>query len=329
MSKLLTAISVFVLISCAVNAQDAKSVLDHADWMPHPVRGHLKIETSYSEYRDFSGVKFPSKILQKAGGHPTLDIAVTEVRPNAPAGITVPDSVQQATAPPVKVEVQKLAEGVWYLTGGSHHSAAVEFKDHVAVVEAPLNEERSLAVIAEVKKTVPEKPIKYVVNTHHHFDHSGGLRTYVAEGATVITHQLNQPFYEGSWIPGRWLSPEFGGKADKLAASNKKASFLTFSDKHVLSDGVRTMELHHVRGNPHNDAIILVYLPTEKLLIEADVYTPGPPNAPPPAVANPFSVNLYENIERLKLDVGRIAPIHGRVVTLADLLKAIGRTSSN
>lgn len=124
--------------------------------------------------------------------------------------------------PPLKVEVQKVAQGVWYLTGGSHHSVAVEFKDHVVVVEAPWNEERSLAVIAEVKKTIPGKPIKYVVNTHHHFDHSGGLRTYVAEGATVITHEMNKAFYEESWIPGRWLSPEFGGEPDKLAASKAR-----------------------------------------------------------------------------------------------------------
>ena len=90
--------------------------------------------------------------------------------------------------PPVRVTTEKLADGIWYLTGGSHHSVLVEFADHVALIEAPQNEERSTAVIAEVKKLTPTKPIRYLVNTHHHFDHSGGLRTYVAEGATIVTH---------------------------------------------------------------------------------------------------------------------------------------------
>jgi glyoxylase-like metal-dependent hydrolase (beta-lactamase superfamily II) len=80
--------------------------------------------------------------------------------------------------------------------GGSHHSIVVEFNEYVAVAEAPLNEERSLAVLAEAKKLVPNKPVRYVLTTHHHFDHSGGLRTYVAEGATVVTHQSNVPYFE-------------------------------------------------------------------------------------------------------------------------------------
>src|SRR6185295_9133498 len=97
---------------------------------------------------------------------------------------------------PVKVESQKLADGVWLVAGGTHNSLAVEFRDYVTVVEAPLNEERSLAVIAEVNKLVPGKPIRYLVNTHHHWDHSGGLRTYVAQGTTVVTHQGNKEYYE-------------------------------------------------------------------------------------------------------------------------------------
>ncbi|MBI4472753.1 MAG: MBL fold metallo-hydrolase, partial [Acidobacteria bacterium] len=150
-------------------------------WIDNPVLGDTHIETTYSDYRDFGGFRFPTKMVQKQGGFPVFDLTVTAAKADVPVDIAVPDSVRRATPPPVRVSSEKLADGVWYLTGGTHHSVALEFADHSAVIEAPQSEERSLAVIAEVKKLIPAKPIRYLINTHHHFDHSGGLRTYVAE----------------------------------------------------------------------------------------------------------------------------------------------------
>jgi glyoxylase-like metal-dependent hydrolase (beta-lactamase superfamily II) len=287
-------------------------------WVANPVVGDMQVETIYSDYKDFGGVKFPTKVQQKAGGFPALDLTVTEVEPNAAVDILVPDNVRQAV---VRVQAQAAADGIWYLAGGTHHSVLVEMKDYVVVVEGPQNDDRALAVIAEVKKLVPAKPIKYVVNSHHHYDHSGGLGAFVAEGATVITHAINKPFFEKAMAAPRTVSP------DKLAQSGKKASIETVSDKHVLQDTTRTLEIYHIKGNPHHDGLILVYLPKEKLLIEADAYTPPAPNAPYPAQANPFSVNLHDNIGGLKLAVDRILPLHGRIVPLTELLKAIGRSS--
>ena len=136
-------------------------------------------------------------------------------------------------AAPVTVTAEKLADGVYYLKGGSHHSVAIEQADHVVVVEAPLDEARSSAVIAKVKETIPGKPIRSIVNSHVHFDHSGGLRTYVAEGATVVTHEMNRPYYEKAWAAPRTLNP------DSLARAARPAAFDTFAEKHVLTDGRR------------------------------------------------------------------------------------------
>lgn len=285
-------------------------------WLPHPLLGDMLVETIYSDYRDFSGVKFPMKVVQKQGGFPVLDLTVSEVKPNAAANIAVPDAARQSPPSVANVVSQKLAGGVWFLGGTSHNSVAVEFKDYVAVIEGPLSEERSLAVIAEVKKLVPDKPIKYLVNTHHHFDHSGGIRTYAAEGATIITHEMNKPFYEKAFQAPRALMP------DKLG--QKAATFETVTDKYVLTDGARTMELHLIQGSGHNAGILMAYLPKEKLLVEADVFTPPPPNAPP-APASTFTTNLQENLQRLKLDVRQIAPLHGRPVPVAELRKVLGK----
>ncbi len=288
-------------------------------WFDNPVLGDMHVETTYSGYRDFGGFKFPAKIVQKQGGHPVLDVAITDAKANVSLDFPVPDAVQNATPPPVRVTTEKLSDGVWYLTGGSHHSVLIEFADHVAVIEAPQNEDRSLAVIAEVKKLVPTKPLRYLINTHHHFDHSGGLRTFVAEGATIITHQSNKAFYETTFKAPHALNP------DRQAGAKKKAKFLAIGAKHMLSDATRSLELHHIQSNPHNSGIVMAWLPKEKLLIEVDVYNPLALNAPPPSVPNPATVNLYENIQRLNLDVDRIAALHGRMVTLADLKKTIGK----
>jgi glyoxylase-like metal-dependent hydrolase (beta-lactamase superfamily II) len=287
-------------------------------WIDNPVLGDTLVETAYSDYRSFGAFMFPAHIVRTQGGYPVLDITVSQAKANPAADITVPTEVRNFTPPPVKVDVQKLAEGIYYLTGGTHHSVAIDQRDHIVVVEAPQNEARSLAVIAKVKETIPNKPIRYLINTHVHFDHSGGLRTYVDEGATIVTHQVNQPYYEQAWAAPRTLNP------DRLAQSKKSAKFETFTDKHVLTDGNRSIEIYPIAGNGHNDAFAMVYLPGEKILVEADAYTPVAANAPPPAMPNPFSVNLNDNIQRLKLDVRQIAALHGRAVTMADLRDAIG-----
>src|SRR5262249_25522492 len=288
-------------------------------WLDNAVLGDMLVETTYSDYRDFGGLKFPAKMVQKQGGFPVFDLAVTEAKANVALDLTVPDAALKATPPPVRVTSEKLADGVWYLAGGSHHSVAVEFADHVAVIEAPLNEDRSIAVIAEVKKLLPAKPIRYQINTHHHFDHSGGLRTYVAEGATIVTHQSNQAFYETTFKSPHTLNP------DRQWREKKKAKILAIGAKHVMSDSERAVELHLIQDNPHNTGIIMAWLPKEKLLVEVDVYTPLPPNAAPPANPNPNMVNLYDNIQRLNLDVNRIVPLHGRVVEMAELKRTIGK----
>jgi glyoxylase-like metal-dependent hydrolase (beta-lactamase superfamily II) len=278
--------------------------------LPNRVLADMLVEATYKDYRDFSGVKFPTKIVQKQGGFPVLDLNVSEVEPNAPAQIEVPAAVSRArgAAPPaVRVDSQKLADGVWYV-GGDTRSTAVEFKDYVAVFEGYGNEELALATIAEVRKLVPNKPIRYLINSHHHFDHSSGVRTYVAEGATIITHEINKPFWENAFrAPCDLL-------ADKLCQNPKTATFKTVKEKFVLTDGVRTLEVHHLQGSQHDAGFLIAYLPNEKLVMEGDAAIASlAPNLP--AGPNPFVIkNFQENLERLKLDVERIAPVHGGVV---------------
>ncbi len=113
-------------------------------WIANPVLGDMPVETAFSNYKTFVGMMFPMHIVQKEGGFVTLDLSIAAAQANVPnASLQAPESVKQATAAPMMVDAQKLADGLWWLGGGSHNSLLVEFKDYVAVVEAPNNEARS------------------------------------------------------------------------------------------------------------------------------------------------------------------------------------------
>ncbi len=284
---------------------------------PDPVLGDTPMVTTYSDYRDYGGVKFPTRIAQVQGGFPVLDLTVREVQPNASVDIQLPDAVRNATE---RVTADKVADGVWFIAGGSHNSVAIEMKDYMILVETPLNDGRSVPVIAQVKQLVPGKPIRYVINSHSHFDHSGGLRAAVGGRRDDHHPCAEQALFRAGVRGANTINP------DQLAKSGKKAHFRTVDEKLVLKDSTRTVELHHVGDSHHSDNFLMVYLPKERLLIEADSFTPLPPNSPAPAQPNPLHINLVDNLARLKLPVDRILPLHGRVVPLTDLYVAVGQS---
>jgi glyoxylase-like metal-dependent hydrolase (beta-lactamase superfamily II) len=217
-----------------------------------------------------------------------------------------------------EVKVDKAAEGVWHITGGSHHSVAIEMADHVILFEAPLGDGRTVAVIDAVKQTVPGKPIRTVVATHLHFDHSGGLRAAAAEDITIVSHESNQAYLKEAYAAPRTLGP------DCLAKSGKTAKFEPAGDKHVISDGTRTFELHHLKGNAHVLGMLVGYQPKEKILMVADAFSPRAPITKTPDKINPYTANLWSNIVDLKLDVDMILPIHGRMVKVVELKTDVG-----
>jgi len=288
--------------------------------IPNPVMGDTDLVAMYSDYKDFNGVQFPTKILVEQGGFPLWDLTITSVTPNAPVDLPVPEAVAGAVAPPVQTTTTKLGDGAWHITGGSHHSVVVEFNAYIAVVEAPLDEARSLAVIEEARRLSPNKPLRYVLTTHHHFDHTGGLRTYVAEGATVVTHQSNVPYFEKTLVAPATLAPDAQSKAGKTPMLQG------VSGKDTITDGKQTIEIYATSGDTHTNEYTLIYLPGPRVLIEADAYSPGPPDAPVPATPPPNAVALYDEVQKLKLNVATIAPIHGRgAVPMAEFRKFVGR----
>jgi glyoxylase-like metal-dependent hydrolase (beta-lactamase superfamily II) len=310
---------------------DAKNLITKIEWKSdNPVLGDMVNEIDYSGYKDLgdtpSDAIFPQHIVQKQGGFPVMDLTVSKTEANNPyVFFPIPDNVTKAFdqgPAPIKVDTAKVADGVYFLSGGTHNSVAVEFKNYVALVECPLNDDRSLAVLDAVKKTIPNKPIKYVVVTHHHFDHSGGIRACVANGSTLVTYTPNVAYFQ------KVLAYPHTVKPDELSKSKKKPVIEAVGEKRVFTDATQTMELYHLTGSDHTDTMLVVYLPKSKTLIEADAWTPAAANAPMPK-PNKENTNLAAFINSQKLDVQTILPLHGRQETMADLTKLVGSGTGN
>ena len=301
-------------------------------WIPNPVMGDMQVEIRYSDWRDLgNGIKAPFHIHMHQGDHPLvrgmnyMDVQASDVKANIQnASVTVPDAVRTAGLPKVNIQTTKLAEGVWLIAGGTHNSVAVEFKDFAVIIEAPLDDARTNAVIAETKRLVPGKQIRYVVNTHHHWDHSGGLRAAYAEGATIITNELNKDFYERvQLVPQpRTLSPDRLSQFPFATTGPGPGKLETYRDRYAISDGDQSVISYHVEGFNHAGDMAMVYLPKSKTLVSADM---GPPASGTPVdKVSPNSVALYNNIKRLKLDVSQHVPIHGNPSSNADFERTVG-----
>jgi glyoxylase-like metal-dependent hydrolase (beta-lactamase superfamily II) len=296
--------------------------------------GDVKLETTFANYTDVGGLKLPGRITSKTDKFTTADIQVSKNTVNGDVGdLAAPADVKSAAVPDIPqpmVTSEEIAKGVWYLAGQSHHSVLVEFSDHLVLIEAPQNEVRTGAVLAKVKELRPNKPLKYVVNTHHHFDHSGGVRRAMAEeGVTLITHAGNKAFFEEIAKRPSTIYP------DTLSKAAKTPAIQTVTDKYELKDASRTVEIYHI-PNLHSDTMLMVYFPAERLLIEADLYNPPAPpaaNAPPPAPnapppVFPFARSVVDTVQKLGLRVDRIVPIHGPIVPYRNL-EAAARTSTS
>jgi glyoxylase-like metal-dependent hydrolase (beta-lactamase superfamily II) len=314
---------------------DSKNLVEKVQtWLENPIFGDMLVEAEYTYYRDgANGLKFPAQIVQKRGGWPffTAYILGADANPaNLQALLTPPPGRgggrggEGRGGAPAGPTSEKLADGV-YRINGAYNSLAIEFADYILLFEpGPQNEERAQAVIAEAKRVIPNKPIRYGVISHHHFDHTSGLPAVVAEGITIVTPEVNRNFLMTALSAPRTLAP------DSMSKSGKKPVIEGFKgDKRVFQDATRTFEVHVIQGLPHADGIVIGYLPKEKILVYADMFNLPPANDPVPNPPVVGTMVFVDNIDRLHLDVDKVMSIHSlnpdRLTTVAEIKASLGR----
>jgi glyoxylase-like metal-dependent hydrolase (beta-lactamase superfamily II) len=293
------------------------------------VVGDLLVEFEYSNYQNMNGVQVPTRIVQKQAGMPTFDAEIKAATPN-PANLTAlltpppppagraggPGGAAPAPPAPAAPPVEKLGDGVFKI-GGNYTSLAVDMGDHILVVESGQSDARGLAVMAAAKQAIPNKPIRFVVNSHPHFDHASGLSAAVAEGSTIVTHNNNEQVLERLLSGPRTLT---GDSLSKV--TNRRTNVVVGVGDRDTRKGTNGKVVELVRiPNEHSDGMLAVYLPAEKVVWSADItaVNPNPGQLPTLRAAN-------ETLNKLNLDYNSWIQAHppnpDKPLTKADVVAA-------
>jgi glyoxylase-like metal-dependent hydrolase (beta-lactamase superfamily II) len=297
------------------------------------VVGDLLVEFDYSNYQNMNGVQVPTRIVQKQAGMPTFDAEIKTATPN-PSNLTAlltppPPPAGRAGGPgagapagpppaPAAPPVEKLGEGAFKI-GGNYASLAVDMGDHILVVESGQSDARGLAVMAAAKQAIPNKPIRFVVNSHPHFDHASGLSAAAAEGATILTHNNNEQVLERLLSGPRTLT---GDSLSKV--TNKRTDMVQGVGDRDVRKGTngKVVELLRI-PNEHSDGLLAVYLPAEKVVWSADITAVNP---------NPGQLGVVkaanETLNKQKVDYNTWIQAHppnpDKPLTKADVVAAAG-----
>jgi glyoxylase-like metal-dependent hydrolase (beta-lactamase superfamily II) len=287
------------------------------------VDGDVAQETIFPAYQAVEKIMVPTGRQTRRGGDLIEDVKYTEVRFNtkpADAAFARPEGFEELPlfVPPPAKET-KLGGGVYLFESGVN-SLVVEFDTYVVVVEPAAGGRGPKPTINKAREMFPSKPVRYVVVTHHHDDHSGGVRGYVAEGVAVVTTPANQKYFERMAASVFTLFPD-----DQTRAPRKPLFEFVRGGKRTFTDGKQTLEVIDIGPGPHADEMLVAYLPKEKLIFQGDLVNLPTSGRFMPSTVNDTTLHFFDWITKSGLDIQRVAAVHGPATTLADLRAAVER----
>ncbi len=275
----------------------------------HPNLGDTERVTTWDAWEELNGVRLPKRIVTRLDRWVEYDIGVMKDTLDAdlselagtPSLLVQPPPATDAPVNTPNLPVTEVARGIWFVTGGGIPCTIVEFADHIALVEVSGGDARVQALIAKAKELAPGKPVTQAIVSHHHFDHTAGLRAAVAEGLTIITHRVNEAWFREAVTRKHTMQP------DLLAKNPKPLKIISVDDSYTIKDASMEVTLYHLVNSTHGDGILAVYFPRERVYAEPDVWNPG-------AQIQPHIQNLWDDITRRKLQIDRVIPLHGNAV---------------
>lgn len=276
--------------------------------------GERTVELGYSDYRTISGITLPTRLTSSQPRRATIgsvitdDLRLSNIQIDAPIPdsiFVVPTDLHEAAS--AETSVEEIAGGVFLLQNitRNYNQLFVEFDDFVLVIDAPNDGELSRVAIEQIRTVIPEKPIRYIVATHSHYDHIGGIGAYIAEGATLVTTPGNRSFLED--VATRWLDAQPDNEA--------RVRSVTVVGDMTMASGGQLVELYDIGPNPHADELIIAYFPEHRLLYVTDVFSADWGQVRP-AIAETRA--FAERLQELGLEVDIVVPSHGMPVTIQE-----------
>jgi len=232
--------------------------------------------------------------------------------------LAAPDAVKSVSPPNPQMNVQVIpvAKGIWFLKGTIGNSTLFEFDDHLTLFEAYANEAMAKAIIDKARTVVPSKPLTEVIISHHHFDHTGGLRTAVAEGLTIISQRGNEAIFREMTSRPAKLFP------DELGKNPKPLKFKPVDDKLVLKDNSMEVVIYRVIANNHMPLGVMAYVPRDRLVAEGDLVDEGWDIV--------FWGNSYpDTVKYWNLQVEKDLPVHGNIHTYPEVIDFLKKQTAN
>jgi len=313
--------------------------------------GDVTYDLVLADWKTFDGVRVATDRKYELNGRTVTEVKLTEAKMNAPVAAErfgIPAAfISAAPKPPTGpvpyqwvirrqfigtyldsdvpsydtrgskgLQLVELAPGVQHQTGGSHHSLIVEMRDHLIVIDAPVSDWQANWVLDAARAKYPTKPVKYLVLTHHHMDHAGGLRAYLAQGATLVVGKGTGDHYR------RVLAAPFTRNPDTKPKDLKGTEIIEVVDKRVFSDGSRQLELYQIE-DPHAAGTLIAYLPEARLGYVTDIWSPGA--GPLPDRLNPNMLALVVAIKKIGIQPARFAGGHGSTADYAPFAALEGK----
>ena len=261
------------------------------------MRGDSAFDLALADWQPVGDVKIAHSLTYKLNDVQIARLTYTSVVPNptfAPEMFALPDGIKGTARPPatgpvryqpvlrqlfagrnveeeagtapgvVRLRLVELAPDVQQVEGGTQNSLIVAMKDGIAVFDAPGGEAQSKWTINAAKTKYPGKPLKYLILTHHHMEQAAGVRTYMAEGATIMVPKPDKKYFVDIALRPHKLMP------DDLENRPISAQIVEASDQMTLKDDGEEIRLFRIL-NPHVEAMLIGYVVKPNIVWATDL----------------------------------------------------------